>query len=189
MKLYTFLLILLFLGCSSSQSLDNSEKLDEPVLEVVTEAIGMLYPREGDILQMRLSESGRFEYDDFLDYDHPRVTSRNVVIRRKEAKLSPEETRELIDLAEQPGFLSAKKEYPTFNPRSGDAFSITKIKFTYKGKEKQIVAHNFWDTQFNKELKLNYPQSMVKLLERVEELKAKAIGRKSTQWLVSPSNE
>ena len=94
----------------------------------------------------------------------------------------------MIELGTQPDFLSAKEEYPTFKTGHGDAFSITKIKFINNGKEKKIVAHDFWDTQYKEELKSNYPPSMIKLLERVEQLKAKAIGRRSNQWLAVPSN-
>ena len=199
MKVYTFLLIciltILSFGCSMVNSFDNFTKsnkssspadYDQQILQVITEARGSVYPKEGDILQMRLFESGRFEYDDFPDYNPPKFTSRNVSVTRKEAKLSPEDVKELISLAEQPDFLSAKEYYPTLHQHT-DTSWITKINFTYKDKEKRIVAINFWDTQYYKEDKSKYPPSMVELLERVEELKAKAVGKSSTQWLNIPS--
>lgn len=186
--LLIFTLIALTITCSNTQSLSLPAKTDELVLEVITNAGGSAYPKEGDILQMRLYESGRFEYDDFPDYNPPKASSYNVVIKRKDAQLNPEDAKELIDLTEQSDFLSAKEKYSSLH-RHDDTHWITTIKFAHKGKEKKIVAENFWDTQYHQEDKLNYPSSMVKLLERVEQLKAKAIGRTSTQWLASPSNK
>lgn len=142
------------------------------------------------IKQTSKIESGRFEYDDFPDYNPPVASSRNVVVKRKEAKLSSEDIKELMDLMSKPDFLSAKDEYPEPYPgQSRDTEWVTKIKFRHENEEKNIVAVNFWGTQYNPEIKSKYPPSMVKLLERVEELKAKAIGRASTQWLASPAPE
>ncbi|MER3632498.1 MAG: hypothetical protein C4325_10340 [Blastocatellia bacterium] len=62
-------------------------------------AWGAVYPKEGvEILHMRLFEDGRFEYDDFPDYDLPRT--RNVVITRKEPHLAKADVEKLVALAE-----------------------------------------------------------------------------------------
>ena len=144
------------------------------MLEIITHASGEVYPKEGDFLAMRLYESGRFEYDSYPPQDPPKVTIDNVTITKKEAKLSPEDVKELISLAEQPDFLSAQDKYPSLHQHIDDTW-ITTIKFTYQGREKKIVAVNFWDIRDFPKDQSKYPPSMVKLLERAYEFKAKAI--------------
>lgn len=193
-KMKVCILISLFgllFSCSNIKSDTNftnsaingqSSKSDQVVLEVITTIDISGFPKVGDILQMRLYEDGHFEYDDFPDYDPPKITDYNVVIIKKEATLSPEDVKELVDLAEQPDFLSAKEYYSSLTQHL-DTSSTTKIKYKHKDKEKKIVADNIWDTQYVEEIRSKYPPSLLKLLVRVEELKGKAIGRTSTQWL------
>jgi hypothetical protein len=168
-----------------SKTLPNSSAT--PILEVVTSASGAAYPKEGDILQMRLFPDGRFEYDDFPDYDPPRFTSRNVVVTRKENILPSFEVDELIALAENVDFLSASERYQSLR-RHTDTVWITKVTFKHGNVQKSIALENFWDTQITPELKDRYPNSLVQLLEQIEVLKAKAIGRQSYQWLAKPTN-
>lgn len=197
MIFHKFLLINLFavlsLSCSSIRCLDTPKKIDEillpnntdqAVLEVTTTAQGSVYPKEGDILQIRLFQNGRFEYDDFPDYNPPQTTSKNVVVTKKESYLSQEFTKELINLAEQPDFLSAEEKYDSLHQHI-DTNWTTKIIFVNQGRQRTITVVNFWDTQYCTEDKSKYPQSMVALLEKVELFKAKAIGRFSSQWLTN----
>jgi hypothetical protein len=172
-----FIVSVLNSGCANQQSSVNPfAKSDEVVLEVITNASGMVYPKEGDILNFRLYESGRFEYDDYPNQDPPRVTTRNVVITKKEAKLNTDEVKELINLAEQPDFLAAKENYPRLRPHVDDQWT-TIIIFTHQGQRKRISAVDFWDMLHYPEDKAKYPTSMAKLLEKVRELKAKAIAK------------
>ena len=164
---------------------DSSPVLsDSPILEVITNVYGG-YPKDGDILQMRLFKDGRFEYDDFPDYDPPRATGRNVTITKKEARLTEDDVKELIALATSPNFLSSKEKYESMRGRLDDWY-ITKISFQRGSIRKAITAVNFWDTQYSPEFKKNYPSSLVQLLEQVEQMKAKATGRQSYQWLAKP---
>ena len=186
MKIYfAFLLIVVSLNinCASQQPVNSSAaqpnkiaKPDEVVLEIITDASGMVYPKEGEILDFRLYKSGRFEYDDYPNQDPPRVTTRNVIITKKDAKLSADDVKELINLAEQPDFLAAKENYPRLRPHVDDQW-ITKIIFTHQGRTKKISAGDFWDMLYYPEDRAKYPSSMVKLLERVKDLKAQAIGK------------
>jgi hypothetical protein len=77
------------LGCSSSEPLNSLVKSDEVVLEVMTTAYEAAYSKEGDILNMRLFENGRFEYDDFPAHNPP--YTRNAKVVRKESKLTLKE--------------------------------------------------------------------------------------------------
>ena len=185
------LLFGLFLSCSNLQSntafTNSVNQLSSPisqkvVLEVITSCKGAIFPKEGEIIQIRLFESGHFEYDDFPDYNPPKVTSRNVTLFKKESKLSNEETKELINLALQPDFLNSNENFPRFHEHF-DTECKTKVKFSFQGQEKIITAINFWDFQYYEEDKEKYAPSLLKLLVRVEELKGRAIGRISTQWL------
>jgi hypothetical protein len=195
MKLHlVFLQVVIAAYCCSClgslNSLKTSKEASLPtnsnhiLLEVVTTASGAVYPKEGDILQMRLFADGHFEYDDFPDYNPPEASSRNVSVTKKEAKLTVEQVNELILLAKQPDFLAAQEKYESFY-QGYDSNWVTKVKFKHQGVTKEIVADNFWGTQYHPKLKSKYPPSMVRLLKRVEELKAESIGRTSTQWLKS----
>lgn len=149
-------------------------KQDAVVLEIVSTTSEMVYPK-GDILIMRLYQSGRFEYDDYAD--NPPNT-RNATTVRKENKLKPQDVIELITLAKQPDFLSAEEIYSEPRPHSHiDAFVSTKITFNYDGQTKKIEAENFWDILFFPEARIEYPPSMIKLLERAREMKTAAIGK------------
>ncbi|MDT5123204.1 MAG: hypothetical protein QOC96_2686 [Acidobacteriota bacterium] len=170
------LVVLVLPACTSPQSVTPS-KPDPVVLEIITHASGVVYPKQGDLLDMRLYESGRFEYDDYPDQPPPDTLPSQVTVTKKEAKLNPEDVKELIGLAEQPDFLSAKDNYPGLHPHTDDEW-ITTIKFMYQGREKKIVVVNLWDIRDFPNDRSKYPPSMVKLFERALELKAKAI-RKS----------
>jgi hypothetical protein len=146
------------------------------VLEISTRGTGMVYP-PGEVLDFRLYENGRLEYDDYPKQDPPRATMANVVIRRKAATLSPSDVKGLIGLAEQPDFLSAKEEYPYMPRVLTDAWWTRTIKFTHQGREKKIVTVNLEEMLFAAERKSDYPASMVKLLEKAGELKRKATGK------------
>jgi hypothetical protein len=161
-------------------------KPDKVVLEIITTASGMVYPKEGDLLDMRLYESGRFEYDDYPEQKPPTYFS--PPITRKESRLNPEDVRNLINLAEQPDFLSAEEKYPGILPHIDDQW-VTTIKFTYNGREKIITAVNLWDFRYAEvdsapapymeklRKKVKYPPSLLKLFVLANELKAKTIGK------------
>jgi hypothetical protein len=157
MKIYLALIwivAMLSFACASPQSSNPFAKPDEVVLEVITNARGMVYPKEGDILDFCLYESGRFEYDDYPDQDPPRIMTSSVVITKKEAKVSPDDVRELITLAEQPDFLAAKENYPRLHPHIDDQW-ITTIIFTHQDRRKKISAIDFWICDFIQRAELN----------------------------------
>jgi hypothetical protein len=178
LKALPTLLLLTFLALSSAcarpQPPDNLAMSDGVALEIVTNARGPVYPKEGDILDMRLYDSGRFEYDDYPL--RPSPTLDPVQITRKEARLSESETRELIDLAGQPDFLAAKDTYPPYSQHIDDAWT-TIIRFTHGGNVKTITVVNFDDIRHYPNLRSTYPASMVKLIERAREMKARATGK------------
>ena len=151
------------LSCSIQQT-----KSDPVILEIVTNASGVVYP-QGDILDLRLYESGRFEYD---DYNNQGKREKQI----REAELSAEQVRELIGLAQRADFLSAKEKYPSLRPHIDDLW-VTTIKFEHQGQKKRIVVVNFWDILDYPEDRDKYPLSMVKLLERARELRKEGAGK------------
>src|SRR6478609_7722713 len=88
----------------------NSAKSESVMLEIKTQAIGMVIP-EGELLDFRLYEDGRFEYDKLADLiRNPRA---NPQVTRKASKLSAEQLREIDNLIKDPETLSAKPRYET----------------------------------------------------------------------------
>jgi hypothetical protein len=170
--LFTFLA--LSAACARPKPLDDPAKYDRVVLEVVTHARGPVYPKEGDILDMRLYESGRFEYDDYPETPSPTLNA--IQVTRKEARLSESETRELIDLAGQPDFLAAKNSYPAFRQHIDDEWT-TIVHFTHRGHDKRITVVNYDDIRHYPSVRSNYPVSLVSLIERARDMKAKAAGK------------
>jgi hypothetical protein len=143
-------------------------------LEIVTTASGVVYPREGDILYMRLFESGRFQYDSYPEQHPPDAVMGKVPITTKESAIDPAAVQEIIALAEQPDFQSAKSNYPGFQPHVDDRWVET-IRYTYRGHAKSIAAVNFWDMKYHPEERAEYPPSLVRLMERLSELRTAAI--------------
>jgi hypothetical protein len=178
MRFYKVLIIsigvILSFACASQQSLNPLAEPDKVVLEITTNASGMVYPREGDILDMRLYESGRFEYDDYPNQDPPKITSANVIITRKESKLNADSVRELIGLAEQPDFLAADDEYPPIQRGVDSQFRKT-ILFTHRGRQKKIVVVDYGSDDGISDAKSRYPASLLQLVRKVYALKAEAI--------------
>lgn len=176
---FAFVLILLttcLLACGQVKNDPIIQVKDSPiVLEVVVTASGMVYPKEGDILEMRLHVSGVFEYDDYPAQNPPENMAGKVKITKKAAKLTTEEVNELLNIARQPDFLAGKSDYASLHPHVDDRWTIT-IRYSYEGKEKTIKAINFWDDRTTKD-RAKYPPSMVNLLERTYALKNEAIKR------------
>ena len=185
------LILLWFLACSNAthSSVREANNLNATegsfILEVITTASGATYPKEGDILHIRLFADGKFEYDYFPDYNPPKAMGRNVKILRKETRLDEADVNELVRLAESPTFLAAKDHYPSFTQHLDDEW-VTKLRFERGNFKKSVCVVNFWDTQYSPELKKNYPDNLIQLLEQVEQMKGKATGRRSHQWLDKP---
>ena len=91
---------------------------------------------------MRLFEDGRFEYDDFPDYDPPRFTSRNVTITRKEGRLALPDVQKLVALAGSDDFLSAEEEYRSLQSHT-DTEWATHVSLRQGGIQKSITVWNF----------------------------------------------
>ena len=143
------------------------------VLEITVQGYGMVYP-EAEILELRVYQNGRVEYDSYPDQENAFFNPR-YWFPRQHAKLSRSEAAELIGLAEQNDFLSAKEKYEAGYPHIDDEWKTT-IKYSNGGREKQIVAINFWDAR-RPEDAAKYPESMVTLLKKVKALRSKLTGR------------
>jgi|GEM_PF-4059330 len=170
-------------GARTSQS-DGGER-GEPVLQIITTALGPAYPKEGDILELRLYGDGTFQYDDFPDYDPPRSTSRNVTIKLSEGRLNESDVKELLQLCAHDDLMEAKDEYQS-SSQHFDTKWITSVQCKTPKGTKTIKAVNIWDTQHDSSLSSQYPPSLIQLLEEAEKFKGIAIGRESFQWLARP---
>ena len=134
---------------------------------------GNVYP-EGDILDINLREDGTFEYDDWPEQPPPNYTAGDVVTTRKQARLSPDDVKELLSIAEQPDFQGAAETYPYPGPGvPTDVLERTVVTYIHGGKMKQVLLDNYSPES----PKAAYPASLKKLLWRVHELKVKAAGK------------
>jgi hypothetical protein len=121
-----------------------------------------------------LRQDGTFEYDDWPEQAQPTYTAGNVVITRKQARLSSDEVKELVSIAEQPDFQTAAETY--LYPGPGvptDVLSKTVVTYIHGGGMKQIVINNYSPRSPSEA----YPASLKRLLRRVHELKVKATGK------------
>src|SRR5947209_2572369 len=88
-------------ACSSRPALSKQEAgPGAVVLRISTDSEGNVYPT-GDILDFSLREDGVFEYDDWPEQPPPNYMTGNVVTIRKQARLSPDDVKELLSIAEQ----------------------------------------------------------------------------------------
>jgi hypothetical protein len=137
----------------------------------------MVIPK-GDILEIRLFDSGRFEYDDYPRCDSSESYAGEVTVVRRESKTDKDAVLELIRLAQQPDFQSAKETFSRpANSGRIDTSTLTTITFNYDGKKKSISAKDFNDIEYIEKRRLDYPTSMVKLYQKVLELKSEIFAR------------
>ncbi len=183
---------MIILSCVGPVSVKENEVGDPQVnakgdseLDVVTTALGMAYPKEGDILQIRLYDSGEFEYDDFPDYDPPRATARNIKIERKKAKLNLAARDEIFEIVESAEFLNLLPRYKSPSSHFDTSWTTT-VRYKGRSGEKIVVLENVWDVQHMPELRKEFPAILLQLLEKIEISKGEAIGRISYQWLAKP---
>ena len=144
------------------------------VLEVTTHGYGMVYP-SAEVLEMRVYENGRVEYDVYPPQEAAELKIR-YWFPMQHSKLTSDEVNELMRLAEQPDFLSAQEQYGAGHQHIDDSWKTT-IRFSYRGREKRIVAINFWDITDRPEDSSKYPPSMVTLLKKVRALRVKLAGQ------------
>ena len=116
---------------------------------------------EGELLNFRLYEDGRFEYDKLADLDKnpwadPQFT-------RKASKLSAEQLREIDNLIKEPETIAAKSRYETIHKHIDD-YWFTTILIKSGASTKTIKIVNFWDIKDHPEDKASYPAALVKLL-------------------------
>jgi hypothetical protein len=147
----------------------------EAVLEVTTDIMGgQVYPQDGKLLSLRLYENGRFDYDDYPEPGSAGGEFGHVVITRKQASLSKDDVRRLMELAEQPDFQRAEGSYPYPGPPLPDSIIKQTIIYRRGGREKQIAVFNYSPQH----PKAHYPASLMILMAEVDELKARAIGKR-----------
>lgn len=179
MKLYLVILLLcvtsaLCSACANPRSTRESTKTSNVILDISTEAYGPVYPTEGYILDFRLYDNGVLEYDDYPDQNSPNAKRGNIALTRKETTLSADDVRELVNIAQQPGFLEARPEYPPLRIATDATFTQTII-YRNQGREKRIVVVDY--APGDADAKSYYPAALVRLMQRTCQMKAKATGK------------
>lgn len=120
-------------------------------------------------LYFRLYESGRLEYEVWQKTDSDAGNAKQVLVK-KEIQLSKPTVKEFIRLAEEPDFLNARDGYSSL-VRALDWSVVTTVVYSHRGREKRIAIRNY--RPLHPKAESFYPKSLVKLLARVDELRAK----------------
>lgn len=112
-------------------------------------------------LYFRLYQSGRVEYE---------VSSDDNKFLLKKTKIDAKQVAEIIKLGKESDFQNAKSEYPRFQIWTDSGLETTII-FKNQTKEKKIVVNNY--SSFDKKNEKHYPSSLLKILQKVDELRPK----------------
>jgi hypothetical protein len=113
-------------------------------------------------LYFRLYQSGRVEYEVSADY--------NKLVLKK-TKIDAKEVAEIIKLGKESDFQNAKSEYPRFQIWTDSGLETTIIFKNQTQEEKKIVVNNY--SSFDKENEKHYPSSLLKILQKIDELRPK----------------
>ena len=138
------------------------------LLEIYTDCRGMTYP-QGKLLNLRLYQSGRLEYDKYPPQEQSRYLHLRYWFPRTHSYAAPAQVNELIALAEQPDFLDAEPEYPAAQMGTDSEFR-TSISFRHAGHEKNIVVVDYYGDDGIGSME-RYPPSLLALLQKVSATK------------------
>lgn len=125
------------------------------ILEITLKGEGMILPGEEQVY-FRLYKSGLLEYQTLPD------------MTMHKGRISDQDAREIIQIAEQSDFLNSLEEYSALK-KLRDATLTTTIIYTNNGKSKRIVIRNYQHD--HPQAESYYPLSLRKLLRRVVELR------------------
>ena len=138
---------------------------DNPVvLEVSTDCRGLTYPR-GLVLDFRLYQDGRLEYDAYPSDQRSARSHLRYWFPRTHSYLAPAEVIELITIAQQSDFLAAEREYPPAIPGLDSEFR-TSISFSHAGHQKNVIVVDYLGDD-GVSAKERYPPSLLALLKKV----------------------
>lgn len=168
-------LILLFLlngNCSIFQVnkyTDNTLPVKKGViLEVITEAGETSYP-PGQVLDLKLYDNKEVEFD-FYKPDTPDRIGIQFSSERKQSTISQEDFNEIKSLLNNSDLLNAKNYYAPSINISVDSRIKKIITFKAVNQEKNIVLEERDSHLHLKEKLGKYPESLVMLLEKVENI-------------------
>jgi hypothetical protein len=138
----------------------NGDSADTVILTVCNQGRGMtaIPPLR---LYFRLYQSGRVEYE---------VNDGNYGLKLRKTKIAAKEIAEIIKLGKESDFQKAKSEYPRFQIWTDSGLETT-IVFKNENQEKKIVVNNY--SSYDKENDKHYPSSLLKMLEKIDELRPK----------------
>lgn len=164
-----FLIVVLLSGIVSNCSFFAINK--EVILTVTTNASESSFPR-GEILDIRLYSNNEVEFDFYLPHTPERVFMK-FSSEKKKGKLNEEDFDKIKSLLIEPDLVNAQTYYAPLRKSSIDSFVKKTVIFKVNNQEKIIVLEER-DSHLNLEEKLNiYPESLIKLLEEVEDVNKK----------------
>ena len=134
------------------------------VLEVSTDCRGLTYPR-GPVLDFRLYQNGRLEYDAYPQDERTAQSHFRYWFPRTHSYITPAEVQELMNIAKQPDFLAAEREYPPAIPGLDSEFR-TSISFTHAEHQKKVLVVDYLSDD-GVSAKERYPPSLLALLKKV----------------------
>lgn len=138
------------------------------VLEITRKGTGLTFPLKRQVY-FRMYEDGRLEYETPPVFD-PEAKGPSFDLVMNQTRLGPTVVAELIRIAEQPDFLDAPDDFKPLRTWI-DAVMVTTLIYRHENKEKRIAITNY--NPKHKEARKVYPASLLKLLQRVVELRPK----------------
>lgn len=150
---------------ASSVQADSISDSSRIILEISDYGAGMVN-YQGEKLFCRLYGDGRFQYEVLPKY-RPNAGRKNYVLIKKEMRLSKNQVSEIVNLAEQSDFLQAKDKYSELHSLI-DAVFVKTIIYRNTNREKKIEIRNYDSSEVR--AASYYPQSLVKLLQKLTEI-------------------
>ena len=138
------------------------------ILEISDYGAGMVN-YQGHKLFCRLYTDGRLEYEVLPEFD-PDAARPNFVLLKKQTWLSKDDVAKIRNLTEQPDFLQARDKYRQLHSHI-DAVFVKTIIYRNHNIEKRIQIRNYAPT--DSRAASYYPVSLMKLLQRISELRPK----------------
>jgi hypothetical protein len=140
-----------------------STQIAPAILEVIDHYQGM-WPFAGKYIHLRLFGNGRYEYEKL----RKSVDNSKWEAVRQEGQLSPQQLADIIQLVKNKSFIDAREKYRELW-HGIDALYNVSISYSHNQERKQILLINF-DPK-NEQAKNYYPESVLKLMKKVEELR------------------
>lgn len=160
-----------------SQSVETQDVVNDFVLEITREGKGMVFPLKKQVY-FRLYSDGKLEYEVPPEFN-PEVASVNWELKHLTTYLTEKDVRQIVRLAEKSDFLKLDGFYQ-LSQQYSDAIMKTTIVYKNKVLTKTIVINNV--QLKSPEAKKHYPSPLIKLLNKIVELRPKTDEEIKYKW-------